>query len=92
MLLAWEMQGRNIVILHMATSQSEKQHAFPHIDYRHVFDNQKLPTGLNKISIVLACEIELEKSVCDKVFFFFFLMLFGLILYYAMTLCIFRSD
>lgn len=52
-MLAWEMQGINIVILHiMATSQSEKQHAFPHIDY--VFDNQKLPTVLNKISIVLA--------------------------------------
>lgn len=64
-MLAWEMQGRNIV---MATSQSEKQHAFPHIDY--VFDNQKLPTGLVKISIVLACEIELEKSVCDMYFFF----------------------
>jgi len=63
------MQGRNIVILHMATSQSEKQHAFPHIDCRHVFDNQKLPAVFNKISIVLACEFELEKCVCDMFFF-----------------------
>jgi len=31
--------------------------------------DMKLPTVFNKISIVLACEFELEKCVCDMFFF-----------------------